>query len=291
VLVGVYYLLPQLGAFRTTYTVLRHASPIWLLVGLVTGSLTFLAGAVTQYAAGNSSGRFSDISLLQFAGTFINHFLPFSLGGVNLTARYYQKLGTRQAQAITMATIPIVFGVITTLIMVALISPITLVDLAGKLRLSHLSIWWTLPVIAGIGICAFGIVKYRQRVKKIIKESLAGLKSIGNIRQLGLLVGGSVAITLLSAMTLLASIMAIHASVALIGVFTLYVTASLVSNIAPTPDGIGATEAVLVLGLVAARLHLPEAAAATLLFRFITFWLPIIPGGLALRYLNRHKTL
>jgi glycosyltransferase 2 family protein len=135
------------------------------------------------------------------------------------------------------------------------------------------------------------ILRYRQRVRKFIKEALASLKGIEGRRQLVLLVGGSVAITLTSALTLLSSIMAVHASVALVSVFVIYVTASLVSNIAPTPGGIGAIEAVLVLALVAARLSLSQAAAITLIYRFITFWLPILPGGLALRRLNRQKTL
>jgi len=260
-------------------------------VGLLASGLSFIAAAVTQFAAGGLSGRFSNITLLQFAGSFVNHFLPFSFGGINLTARYYQKLGKRQGQGITMATIPVIFGIITTIIMVAIVSPITLAHLAGKFHFSHLSIWVIPPVIATLVISVLVISKYRQKARELIQEALAGLKGIRDIRQLTLLITGSVSITLMSACALLAAIMAIHASIGLVAVFVLYVTASLVSNVAPTPDGIGATEAVLVLGLVAARLSLPQAAAATLIFRFMTFWLPIIPGGLALHRLNRQKAL
>jgi hypothetical protein len=152
VLIGLYYLLPQLGSFRNTFTVLRHASWLWLLVGLAASSLTFFAAAVTQFAAGDLSGHFSDITLLQFAGSFVDHFLPFSLGGVNLTSRYYQKLGKRQAQAITMATIPIIFGVITTVIIVAIVSPITIAHLVGKLHLRQFSVWLLFPIIAALMI-------------------------------------------------------------------------------------------------------------------------------------------
>jgi uncharacterized protein (TIRG00374 family) len=262
-----------------------------LLAGLLASSLTFFAAAVTQFAAGNLCGRFSDITLLQFAGAFVNHFLPFSLGGVNLTARYYQKFGKRQAQSITMATIPIVFGVITTVIIVAIVSPITLARLFGRFHLSHFSAWWVPSIIAVLVIAGSVILRYRQRAKEFIKETLAGLKGLEGRLQLVLLVTGSVGITLMSALALLASILAVHASVGPVAVFVIYVTASLVSNITPTPGGIGATEAVLVLTLVAARLSLPQAAAITLIYRFLTFWLPIIPGGLALRRLNRQKTL
>jgi uncharacterized membrane protein YbhN (UPF0104 family) len=290
-LVGVYFFLPQLGSFRNTFTVIRHSSWFWLAVGLVASFLSFIAGAVTQFAAGNLAGYFPDVVVLQFAGSFVNHFLPFSVGGINLTARYYKKLGKHQAQAITMASIPTVFGVITTVIIIAIVSPVTLIHLSDRLHPSHFSSWWLAPISAGILICALLIFKYRQRAKKVITEAWAGVKGIGGKQQLALLVAGSAAITLLAASALFASILAIHASVALVGVFIIYVTSSLVSNIVPTPGGIGATEAVLVLALVASRLSLPQAAAVTLIYRFLTFWLPIIPGGLALHRLNRQKTL
>jgi uncharacterized membrane protein YbhN (UPF0104 family) len=289
--IGIYYLLPQLGSFQNTFTILRHASWFWIIVGLIASCLSFFAGAVTQFAAGNSYGRLSDIALLQFAGSFINHFLPFSVGGVDITARYYQKHGLRQTQAITVSTIPIIFGIITTVGIVAIVSPITLVHVTGKIHPSHFNVWLVVSAIAIVVAGGIAIYKYRQRAKKLLKEAATSLRGIQDIRQLLLLIFGSIALTSMSSLSLYASILAVHASVTIVGVFVVYVTSSLVSDIAPTPGGIGATEAVLVLGLVAARITLPQAAAATLTFRLLTFWLPIIPGALALRYLKQQKIL
>jgi uncharacterized membrane protein YbhN (UPF0104 family) len=290
-LIGVYFLIPQLGGFRDTLVVIRHASWPWLVVGLVASNLTFFAGAVTQYAAGNFTGRMADIILLQFDGSFVSHFLPFNVGAIDLTARYYQKLGRHQAQAITLATIPIIFGIITIVIMVAIVSPLTLTHFADRLHPSQLSGWWVALAIVGILIGILAAAKYRQTVRTLAGEVLTSLRGINDLRQVGILVAGSVANTLMSAIALLASVMAVYASAALVGILVLYVTALLVSEIAPTPGGIGAIEAVLVLGLVAMGLSLSQAAAATVIFRLLTFWLPIIPGGLALHRLNLRKTL
>lgn len=291
VLVGVYLLLPQLGDFKTTYTVLRHALWGWVLIGLVAAALSFLAGAVTQFAAGNFTGKLSDIVIIQFAGSFINHFLPFSVGGVNLTAQYYQKHGRRQAESITMASIPIIFGVITTVIIVAIVSPITLTHFLGRLHPSHFNMWVVGPFIAAAVVGAMTISRFWKRVKELLIETLTGLKGVVELRRLAILTAGSIGITASMSLALLASIHAVHGSIALVAVFVIYVTSSLVSNIAPTPGGIGATEAVIVIGLVAAHLHLPEAAASTVIFRLLTFWLPFIPGSMALRYLKKSKTV
>lgn len=269
---------------------MKHATLIWLVVGLITSGLTFFAGAVTQFAAGNSVGQLSNIVLLQLAGSFFDHFIPFSFGGIDLTARYYQKHGIGQTKSITMGIIPIIFGVITTVIIIAIISPITLVHLAGKIHVSHIGIWLTALIIILV-IAGFFVYKYRRRVLRLVTDAAAAIRGIQNTRQLLLLVSGSAAVSFLSASVLYASIRSVHATISIVGAFVIYITASLVSNIAPTPGGIGAIEAVLVVSLAATGLSLPQAAAATVVFRLLTFWLPIIPGALALHRLNRQKTV
>lgn len=287
VLIGIYYFLPQLGAFKHTFTVIGHASLWWLLLAFFFTCLSFLASAITQFTAGNFLGRLSDIAYLDFAGSFISHFLPFSVGGINLTSRYYKKHGEPQSKALVMSTIPIIFGVISTILMVAIISPITLVKYYNKIHNTHLSSWKLYLVIGIILVLIIAVIFFRQKVKTFLSEAWAGLRGIKNFKQLGILLAGSLSVSFTSTAVLFLSVVAIHRSVSLIAIFVLYVTSSLVSNGAPTPGGIGATEAVLVVGLHAMHLSLPDAAAATLIYRFLTFWFPIIPGAVALRKVNK----
>jgi undecaprenyl-diphosphatase len=251
--------------------------------------VSFVAAGFTQFAAGNFLGKLSDHILLQFAGSFVNHFLPFSLGGVNLITRYYKKLSQPQTQAIVMSTIPIIFGVITTFVTVAIISPVTLVIYFNKLHAIHLNKWAVIGVIAAVIIIIIAAFIYRKKIKDLFFETLSGLKSIQNLKQLAFLLIGSLCITLTTATVLYFSILTIHGSTALVAIFALYVTSALVSNIAPTPGGIGATEAFLVVGLTALKFSLPQAVAITLIYRLLTFWLPIIPGGIALHLVNKRK--
>ena len=68
-------------------------------------------------------------------------------------------------------------------------------------------------------------------------------------------------------------------------------TGSALGAIVPTPGGVGAVEAALTAGLVAAGLHGTEAASAVLLFRLLTFWLPVPIGWVALNYLERKDAI
>ena len=69
----------------------------------------------------------------------------------------------------------------------------------------------------------------------------------------------------------------------------LYLGANTVASAVPTPGGVGAIEAALVLVLSNAGVDDATAWAAVLLFRLINFWFPTIPGYLALRVSERRE--
>ncbi len=70
----------------------------------------------------------------------------------------------------------------------------------------------------------------------------------------------------------------------------LSLTGSAVANAAPTPGGLGAAEAALIAALSAVE----DAAVvipAVFLYRLVTFWLPILPGWIALVWLRSSSRL
>ena len=70
-----------------------------------------------------------------------------------------------------------------------------------------------------------------------------------------------------------------------------YLTGSALGSIIPTPGGLGAVEAALTAGLTAAGVPGAVAVSAVLLFRLLTFWLPVPLGWVALNYLERRQDL
>jgi undecaprenyl-diphosphatase len=119
-----------------------------------------------------------------------------------------------------------------------------------------------------------------------LKTGWESMQQIGrNPGRLALLFGGSATITLLYMAAMAASLEAFGSDASLPLVGLLFLTGSAVANAAPTPGGLGAAEA----ALIAAFSLIEEAAVvipAVFLFRFVTFWLPILPGWLALTYLR-----
>ena len=74
-----------------------------------------------------------------------------------------------------------------------------------------------------------------------------------------------------------ASVLAFDTSPPFTSVALVFLLASAVTSIAPTPGGVGAVEAALTAGLTSAGMPSATALAAVMLFRIATFWLPILP--------------
>ena len=96
----------------------------------------------------------------------------------------------------------------------------------------------------------------------------------------------------------MANLLALYFSIAAFGgglplatVGAVYLVAAAVASVAPTPGGLGALEAALIGGLVAAGLDNAVAVPAVFLFRLATFWLPILPGWICFTWLQRHDYL
>jgi undecaprenyl-diphosphatase len=66
-----------------------------------------------------------------------------------------------------------------------------------------------------------------------------------------------------------------------------YMGAAAIAAAAPSPGGLGAIEAALVAGLTGIGMQAGPAVSAVLLYRLATYWLPVAPGWLAWRVLQR----
>jgi uncharacterized protein (TIRG00374 family) len=90
---------------------------------------------------------------------------------------------------------------------------------------------------------------------------------------------------------LAACVAAFGGSVPIAKIGVVYMTGSALGSIIPTPGGLGAVEAALTAGLTAAGVPGAAAVSAVLLFRLLTFWLPVPLGWIAFNYLERNHDL
>jgi undecaprenyl-diphosphatase len=127
-----------------------------------------------------------------------------------------------------------------------------------------------------------------RRIWPILRKSVQGVTAVAlNPLKMLALFGGAFFITMSYVFALWYSIAAFGGGLGFVAVTTVYLAGSALAQVAPTPGGIGAAEAALIAGLTAFGLDAGSAVPAVFLFRIGTFWVPILPGYLAYKRLER----
>jgi uncharacterized protein (TIRG00374 family) len=93
-------------------------------------------------------------------------------------------------------------------------------------------------------------------------------------------VAGTAAASIATVIAFWAAVNAIFA-IAFLPAATIYLIGTAISNIAPSPGGVGLPEAALTAGLTMNGVPMPQALAGVLVFRLVSFWLPTFLGAAA----------
>jgi uncharacterized membrane protein YbhN (UPF0104 family) len=132
----------------------------------------------------------------------------------------------------------------------------------------------------------------RARLVPTLGEVLPMLLDLAhNPRKLAEGLGGAFMLTVLYVLCLACCVRAVGGAVPITSIAVVYLTGSALGSAAPTPGGLGAVEVALSAGLTAAGLGNALALSSVLLFRLLTFWLPVPVGWVAFNYLQRKQAI
>jgi uncharacterized membrane protein YbhN (UPF0104 family) len=290
------YLLAGQLADVSFGTMFAHTNLAWALVALALSASTYLAA--TLALSGFVLERLSRVRtlLVQVAGSFVILVTPAAVGGVALNLRYLRR--SRLSAANAAASIG-VSQVISFLMYVVLLLIFAAIAGTSHTQIVHLPGWAfiALAVLGGLVLILLALPAGRRQLLARI-GSAAGqvvprlLDVAQRPTKLAQGIGGALLLTMAYILCLAASVRALGVqSVPIASVAVVYLTSSAIGSVVPTPGGLGAVEAAMSAGLTAAGLPSAKAVAAVLLFRTVTFWLPVPAGWLAMRYLQRKDVL
>jgi uncharacterized membrane protein YbhN (UPF0104 family) len=290
---GAYLLAGEL-ARESLGHVLRAADWHWSAVALGLSALTYVAATLSL--SGFVPGRLSFFRTLlaQVAGSFVTLVTPAAVGGAALNIRYLQRRKLPAAVAAASVGVAQVVALVMHILLL-----VVFIALAGAAKHPFEPPTWFYLVLAGLVVAALGVLALpagrrllRARLAPTLGQVLPRLLEVAQQpRKLAEGIGGTLLLSAAYILCLAACVQAFHGSVAVASIAVVYLTGSALGSIIPTPGGLGAVEAALTAGLVAAGLHGTEAASAVLLFRLLTFWLPVPFGWAALSYLERKDAI
>ncbi len=289
-----YLLLSQLAQVSVEQ-VLSQANLTWAVVALGLSVVTYVGA--TLAVTGFVSERLSFFRTLQaqLAASFATLVSPPTLGAVAVNARYLNRAGLPPAAAA--ATIGVsqisAFIVHVTLMMVIGIAAGTQADLQfNPPRSVVIGIGLTAMIIGGLA----SIARVRQwlsnRIRPMVEQVIPRLVTVAQ-RPSKLIqgFGGILLLNVAYCLCLVASVRAFSDNLTVAAISFVYLAGSTLGQAAPTPGGLGVVEAAIAAGLTAAGMESGPAVSATLLFRFMTFWLPTVPGWFSFRDLTRRELL
>jgi uncharacterized membrane protein YbhN (UPF0104 family) len=288
-----YLLLGQLARVSLLNT-LRSADWRWTLPALALSALTYVGAAWSLSGYVPARLRFAPLVLAQLAGSFVTLVTPTAVGGAALNIRYLQRRKIAPAVAAASVGLSQVVAFVLHLALLVVFAAIT-----GSESPSLRPPTWVYFVIAAlvvIVLVVFAIPAGRRLVRARLAPTLSQvvpqlLTVIQHPRKLAEGIGGALLLTASYILCLAACVRALGGSVPIESTAVVYLTGSALGSAVPTPGGLGAVEAALSAGLTAAGLPGATAVSAVLLFRALTFWLPVPLGWGAFNYLERHKYL
>jgi uncharacterized membrane protein YbhN (UPF0104 family) len=289
------YLLVGELAQASLGSLLRSADWRWGLAGLALSAATYVGAtlSLTGFVAERLS--FRRTFLVQVASSFVALVTPAAVGGAALNVRYLQRrkiplpvaaasVSVSQAVAFVLhILLLIVFGALTGTGRSSPIKPPTWAYFVAVGLLALAAVMLALPA---------GRRLVRARLAPAFGQVLPRLLEVAQQpRKISEGIGGALLLSLSYILCLAACVAAFGGSVSIEKIGFVYLTGAALGSIMPTPGGLGAVEAALTAGLTAAGVPGAVAVSAVLLYRLLTFWLPVPVGWVALHFLERHHDL
>jgi glycosyltransferase 2 family protein len=288
--VGVYFLLSQLGNVNLG-RLLAQADWRWAAAGLLASAATYLAAAMMLIGFVPERLSLPQTVLVQLAGSFVKLVAPAAVTGVAVNTRFLQKAGVRPGQAVASVGASQLTGLMIHIMLLVCFGFITGSSGTESIAPSRTVVIGLLAV-AVLAVGVFAIPPLRRLVATRLKGLFSGvvprlLDVLQSPRKIFTGLGGTLLLTAAFVICLEASIRAFGGSLSWTTVAVVFLTGNALGSAAPTPGGLGAVEGALSLGLTLSGLPAETATSAVLLFRVLTFWLPVLPGWAAFTHLQR----
>lgn len=283
VLLALKVFLPELDSLKESLQAIKSAQLSWIIFGQIVFFLGLPIVAWQFLVIAIKPLKYWLTFKVQMASLFVSKLFPSSLGTVALNFYYLTKSKHDNVQAATVMAINGITSAVAYIFIIgfaiffdkgSLISPST-----PMTNINWTLVAWIIIVIIIAAAVSLIFKKVRQKVSKLIHDFGQTLK-VYKHRKLDVVwaIFLNFAGSLTSLVALWASAHALGVEITMSQALVAYVLGNIVGGLVPTPGGIGAVEAGIYSGLVLVGVNTGQAFTITLIYRFLTYWVPIAPG-------------
>lgn len=286
-----YVFIPQLSSLKESLQAVKSANKEMLLFAVVVFCVGFPILAAKYCLIAQYKLRYALTLQVQIASAFISKLLPMSIGSLTVNTFYL----TKESKNVSEAASTMAINAMTSSIAFALIIIFALISSWGDFTLqnTHKDVNWfrTLLVIVLVSVMLWlisRIKKIRLMIRSVgrnIWENIKLYRQHPRKVTYGIIFNGIGSMTGITTLFICAH--AVGLPVTLPQAILSYTMGNIVGSLVPTPGGLGGAEAGLYAGLVFFGYPDSTSLVAVLLYRLITYWLPLIPGYMSYHHLRK----
>jgi uncharacterized membrane protein YbhN (UPF0104 family) len=279
-LLFLYVVVPRMGSFRESFSVVGDARMLPLLLSGVFLTLTFVISGLIYWLLALRPIRYGRIFSVQMASALTNRVLPAGVGGPALIVQYLRRNGFRLPEALAMVSANAILGWLGHGLLLAAGLLVSGTDALPSNVLPWATIGIIVLVILGI-LLVLGLIlpDLRHRSIRFLRDTLRALTAYRRRPgRLFLALGLACALTLCYVTMFYLSAQSLGVELSFVRCFLIFTAGIITGSAIPLPGGLVGVEAGLAGGMIVYGADPVQAVAVALLYRLITFGLPLIPA-------------
>jgi uncharacterized protein (TIRG00374 family) len=274
-------IVPQFDSFVESLQALKTAELQWIFMGIIIYFSGIPVLALQFTALAFKKLVFKLTLRVEAATLFANKLVPNGVGTISLNAFYLVKKNHTPSQATSILTMNTItsFVAYMSLIIFALVSSPLDLSLLSTADIPINAILFLLLLLFGACYTIYRATSLKDKIQKAwvdIRGNLISYKQRPKSVVIGLFCNGLG--SSISIIAIMLSAKAIGIDLSFANALVAYTFGNIAAALVPTPGGIGSAEAGIYSGLVLVGINGTEAMTITLLYRLISYWIPILPG-------------
>lgn len=290
----IYIIIPQFSSFKGVLQSLAAIDSLWIIPMVAASIGTYILTGLVYVILANVPIKLLPTSLIQLAASFISKIVPSGIGNTSLNIRYLSRSGMDKVDASAVIVTNNIISIVMFVVPLSLFLLVMGESLSSIIlfRLTYKQIFF---VVSGLTIVLLILInsrKLRNRLQSAVSQFVTSIREFTNSPfEVALASLSSLAISLCYVICLYACFRAVGVAIGLASTVIVFVSAIIAKSVAPTPGGLGPFEIAMVSTILSLGIARPEALSVVVLYRLVTFWLPIPFSLLAYRYISDKKLI
>jgi uncharacterized membrane protein YbhN (UPF0104 family)/tRNA A-37 threonylcarbamoyl transferase component Bud32 len=296
-----FFLLTLVSKWSDIRDTMAGVEWVWVVPVVIATVMGTVGGAMSLAGSVIRPIPLGPATIIMFGQSFLNRFTPMNAGGMAMRIRYLQKGGTDATVATAAVGLTSAASGVIQVLFIAFFVAWSAGDPAGDVSgggesggpdLALVMLFAGTIVVAGVVVAV--TPKFRRWVVSFIRSTAQKIRhDFGELARrptkLGLLFGGAGIAKMATIVAFVTACRAFDIDIPFAELGAMYLVANTIASTVPTPGGVGAIEAALILVLTNAGVLDATAWGAVLLFRLVNYWLPTIPGYICLKISERRE--